>query len=77
MRQNKFAAIPVRGMKQFFLMPGGKDLDIEDDTLENVSSDVKDIRKAFMKMQKNKLVNRVFLNRFIEQVAWQLDNLVL
>ena len=69
MRQNKFASITMPGVKQFFLMPAGKDLNIEEDGLQIDSDNVKDIRKAFMKMQKNKLVNRVFLSRFVEQVA--------
>lgn len=69
MKQNKFTSISMPGVKQFFLMPAGKDLNVEEDGLQIDSDDVKDIRKAFMKMQKNKLVNRVFLNRFIEQVA--------
>ena len=69
MRQNKFASIAMPGVKQFFMMPAGKDLNVEEDGLQVDSDNVKDIRKAFMKMQKNKLVNRVFLSRFVEQVA--------
>jgi hypothetical protein len=33
--------------------------------------------KAFMKNQKSKLVNRVLLNKFIAEIAWQGFVLVL
>ena len=69
-RTYKYAAITIPGYKKFFILPAGKELEIEEDTLEvEQNANKNDLRKAFMKMQKNKLVNRVFLNKFIEQIA--------
>lgn len=69
-RKNKFAAADVPGYKKLFILPNGKDLELEDDEInvqQNASKN--DLRKAFMKFQKNKLTNRVFLSKFIEQIA--------
>jgi hypothetical protein len=69
-RRNKFAVMDIPGYKKFFVMPNGSDIEIEEDVLDvkdNASKN--ELRRAFMKMQKNKLVNRVFLSKFIEQIA--------
>jgi hypothetical protein len=53
-----------------FVLPSGKDLEIEEDVLQVEDPSKKNaLKNAFMKMQKNKLTNRVFLNKFIEQIA--------
>ena len=69
-RRNKFAAADVPGYKKFFILPNGKDLELEEEEIkveQNASKN--DLKKAFMKFQKNKLTNRVFLSKFIEQIA--------
>lgn len=69
-KQNKYAQVNILGYKKMFILPEGKDLDIQEDIIdvENGSSR-NDLKKAFMRMQKNKLTNRVFLNKFVEQIA--------
>ena len=69
-RRNKFAAADVPGYKKFFILPNGKDLELEEEEIkvqQNASKN--DLKKAFIKFQKNKLTNRVFLSKFIEQIA--------
>ena len=69
-RRNKFAAADIPGYKKFFILPNGKDLELEEEEIkveQNASKN--DLKKAFMKFQKNKLTNRVFLSKFIEQIA--------
>lgn len=69
-RQNKYAQISVLGYKKMFILPEGQDLDIQEDILDvENGSNKHDLKRAFMRMQKNKLVNRVFLNKFVEQIA--------
>jgi len=69
-RKFKFADIKVNGYNKFFLMPNGKDLQVEEEEMETKTNATKgDIKKAFLKLQKNKLTNRVFLSKFIEEIA--------
>lgn len=69
-RQNKYAQINILGYKKMFILPEGRELDIQEDVIVvEDGSNKNDLRKAFMRMQKNKLVNRVFLNKFVEQIA--------
>ena len=58
------------GYDDFYLIPGDKDLSIEDESMV-VSKDASnnELKKAFMKMQKTKVVNRVLLTRFAEKIA--------
>ena len=69
-RKFKFADIKINGYSKFFLMPGGSDLQVEEEEIETqVGASKNDIKKAFLKLQKNKLNNRVFLSKFIEEIA--------
>lgn len=69
-RTNKFAGIDIPGYDKFFLMPNGKDLEIEEEEIEAENNASKnDIKRAFLKLQKNKATNRVFLSKFVEQIA--------
>lgn len=69
-RKNKFAAADIPGYKKFFILPNGKDIELEDDEIKvDQNASKNDLKKAFMKFQKNKLTNRVFLSKFIEQIA--------
>jgi hypothetical protein len=69
-RRNKFAAMDIPGYKKFFVMPNGSDIEIEEDILDvKDNASKQELKRAFMRMQKNKLVNRVFLSKFIEQIA--------
>jgi len=69
-KNSKFAAIQMPGYKMQFVLPGESSLDLDDEELEvGKDASVSDYRKAFLKMQKTKQTNRVFLNKFIEQIA--------
>jgi hypothetical protein len=69
-RKLKFATIKIHGYDKFFLMPNGKNLEVEEEEIEaKAGASKNDIKKAFLKLQKNKLANRVFLNKFIEEIA--------
>ena len=69
-RNLKFAAIQMPGYKMQFVLPGQSALDFDDEEMDvSEGASVSDYRKAFLKMQKTKQTNRVFLNKFIEQIA--------
>jgi len=66
----KFLQSYNKGYDSFFIMPGGSDLQIEDDELvvTGVVTASK-LKTAFMKMNKKKAVNRVMVSRFIDGIA--------
>jgi len=72
--KNKFFGVKARGYDMYYILPGSQ-LDIEDVTMESfmpkgVAEPTKaQLKKAFVKSQKTKAVSRVFLNRFISQMA--------
>ena len=70
-KKNKFFMINDIGYDDYYIIPGGNDLSIEEDSLvvKDDNPTKNDFKKAFLKMQKNKSVNRVLLNRFIEKIA--------
>ena len=66
------------GYDDFYFIPGDRDLVIEDDKMETPESNSKnDFKKAFMKMQKGKSVNRILLSRFAQKIAWHRTQKVL
>ena len=69
MKKNKFFSLEGTGYDSYFLV-SGKDLKIMDSELD-VNSDTtkKGVIKEFIKFQKNKILNRVLLNNFIEKIA--------
>ena len=58
------------GWSELYLIRGGKALDIAN-TEFKVSEDAKkgEIKRAFAKMNKNKLKNRLLLSKFVDMVA--------
>ena len=69
-KTDKFVVSHNKGYESMFIMPGGKDLQIEEDELVvtgNVTSNK--LKTAFMKMNKNKQVSRIMVSRFIEGIA--------
>jgi hypothetical protein len=69
-KKDKFFMLNNIGYDDFYIIPGGSDLEIKDETMDVDSSSTKgDLKRAFMKMQKSKNVNRVLLNRFVEKIA--------
>ena len=69
-KQQKFFMLNDVGYDDFYIIPGGKDLEITEDNLV-VSAGAKktEIKNAFMKMQKSKSINRVLLSRFVSKIA--------
>ena len=58
------------GYNKFFIIPGGDDLDIENESLHvDGAVTAGKLKNAFMKMNKKKQVSRVLVNRFIGEIA--------
>jgi hypothetical protein len=74
-KSEKHFAIPNYGYDQYFLIPGGKDLAVEDEDLNDLLGDsntevsTRKLKGAFLKMNQNRLTNRVLLSKVIEQIA--------
>ena len=69
-KTTKFLESKNSGYNKFFLIPGGTDLNIEEDELSvdgNVTASK--LRTAFIKLNKKKQVSRVLVNRFIGEIA--------
>jgi hypothetical protein len=71
----KFYSIGNYGYDQYFLIPGGNDLSVEDEDLNdllgenNANVSARKLRGAFLKMNKNRLTNRILLSKVIEEIA--------
>lgn len=68
LKKNKFYCFTQAGYDKYFVIQN-KDLEIKEFTLDKVSNNKKDLTRAFIKNQKNKLVNRVLLNQFVTLIA--------
>jgi hypothetical protein len=69
-KKNKFFMLNDVGYDDFYFIPGDRDLAIEEDKMETPEKGSKnDFKKAFMKMQKGKSVNRILLSRFAQKIA--------
>jgi len=69
-RKDRVLVLENLGYNEYYLIPGGRDLDIDDDEIEVESgADKKKIFKAFAEMQDNKKTSRILLNRFVKMVA--------
>jgi len=73
MRKEKFLTSYKKGYSKFFLICGGKDLEIDDGDFEfdNESEKVsaRKLATAFMKFNEKRQVNRVLVRKFIEGIA--------
>lgn len=70
MRKNKFLSSKNPGYKQFYFIVGGKNLSIDKDEIEidgKVTSSK--LKNAFMEMNRKKVVNRVLVSKFIQNMA--------
>lgn len=66
-RQDKVAVVKdLSGYTELYVVKG-EDMDFEDDDIAGATAS--EIRRSFAKMQKNKGVNRVLLNKFIQMIA--------
>jgi hypothetical protein len=73
-RNEKFFSVNGYGYSEYFLIPGGEDLSTEDDSLSDILGEVKDVssrklKGAFLKMNQNRLTNRVLLSKVIKEIA--------
>ena len=69
-RKNGYFAMVAKGYDAFYMLPGGRDLEIGDESLKVAESATKtEIKKAFKDNLTQKSVNRVFLTRFAEMIA--------
>lgn len=62
------------GYDEYYLIPGGKNMEASDDTLEDILGDTEKIstRKlsgAFLKLNQNRLNSRILLKKFIEKTT--------
>jgi len=70
----KYFGMKIAGYDAYYMVPG-EELEVEDVDMASTLKSYKDVvskgslLKAFKKMQNTKMISRVFLNRFIEQVA--------
>jgi len=73
-RNEKFFSVNGYGYSEYFLIPGGDDLSTEDDSLSDILGEAKDVsarklKGAFLKMNQNRLTNRVLLSKVIKEIA--------
>lgn len=73
-RNEKFFSVNGYGYSEYFLIPGGEDLSTEDDSLSDILGETKDVsarklKGAFLKMNQNRLTNRVLLSKVIKEIA--------
>lgn len=68
-RNKKYFGVKETGYDEYFLV-ASKDLKIDDSEMD-IKPDVnkREMTKEFIKYQKNKVLNRVLLNRFIDMIA--------
>ena len=70
LKSEKFIQSYNKGYDSFFIMPGGSDLQIEDEDLVITGTlTANKLKTAFMKMNKKKNVNRIMVSRFIDGIA--------
>ena len=73
-RNEKFFSVNGYGYSEYFLIPGGDDLSTDDDSLSDILGEAKDVsarklKGAFLKMNQNRLTNRVLLSKVIKEIA--------
>ena len=69
-KNEKFFEVTSYGYDKYFLIPGGEDLSTEDDSLDDLTGYAKvsdrKLKTAFLKMNRNRLTNRVLLSKTID-----------
>jgi hypothetical protein len=70
LRKEKYIESHTTGYDKLFIIPGGSDLKLEDETI-NVEGKItaSKLATAFMKVNKTRQTNRVMIGRFIESIA--------
>ena len=69
-RVEKFLESNNEGYNKFFIIPGGEDLLVENESLQIIGTvTASKLKSAFIKMNKRKQISRVLVNRFIKEIA--------
>ena len=69
-KKDKFLECKTKGYDNFFLIPGGNSLRVEEETLEvNGKITSGKLTSAFLKMNKSRQINRVLVSKFIGGIA--------
>jgi len=71
MRKNKVVVLESKGYDQYYILPGGEALAIENDGLDDklVGASKGKLKTAFAKSNKGRIQSRVLLNKFVGMVA--------
>jgi hypothetical protein len=69
-KKDRLLVMENQGFSEYYLIPGGSELSIDDDELDvEAGADKKAIMKAFTSNQNDKKSNRILLNRFVKMIA--------
>ena len=71
MRKNKVVILESKGYDQYYILPGGAALTVENDGLDDelVGASKGKLKTAFAKSNKGRIQSRVLLNKFVGMVA--------
>ena len=71
MRKNKVVVLESKGYDQYYILPGGEALAVENDGLDDklVGASKGKLKTAFAKSNKGRIQSRVLLNKFVGMVA--------
>ena len=71
MRKNKVVVLESKGYDQYYILPGGGGLTVENDGLDDklVGASKGKLKTAFAKSNKGRIQSRVLLNKFVGMVA--------
>ena len=69
--KNKYLALTQLGYDEYYILPGGNNLAVENETLSDdlVGAGKGKLKTAFGKIQKGKISSRQLLNKFVKMVA--------
>ena len=69
--KNKYLALNQLGYDEYYVLPGGNNLQVENETLSDdlVGAGKGKLKTAFGKIQKSKISSRQLLNKFVSMVA--------
>jgi hypothetical protein len=69
-KKERLLVVKDQGFSEYYLIPGGSDLSIDDDELDvEAGASKRDILKAFAGNQSDKKTNRILLNSFVKMIA--------
>jgi hypothetical protein len=66
-KRDRVAVLTKAGYSEYYIVKN--DMSIHDEFEVAADANVKDIGRAFRKLQRGKVLNRVLLNRFIQMIA--------